>query len=108
MLLVQRFFPGPPVPELFPEVHGQTARSCWRWRIDVQTDVYCGEEFERFLSWPEGRKTSTMNRTRALRVDGGEMLRRAVAFVIGKTVAGIHLVEFHHQAVARHFREHAG
>ena len=49
-----------------------------------------------------------MDRTRAELGNGGEMLRHAVAFVDGETVAGMFRVELQHQAVTRDFGEYAG
>ena len=48
-----------------------------------------------------------MDRAGAQRLNGGQVLGRAVAFVLGKTVAGIEPVKLAHEAVARHLRQDA-
>ena len=53
------------------------------------------------------REAAPMNRARAVRGDGRQMLRRAVPFVPGKSVFRPLPVEFEHQPVARHLRQHA-
>src|SRR5579884_3230140 len=58
-------------------------------------------------SRPEWRKAFSMNRARPAFVDGRIMLWRRVTLVLGETVAGVLLVKFAHQTVARHFGNHA-
>ena len=56
----------------------------------------------------ERPKTFAMNRTRAVLLNGGEVLRRAVAFVFGETVLWKPRSEFAHDPVASDFRNNAG
>src|SRR5437588_11708192 len=49
-----------------------------------------------------------MNWAWAELVDRSVMLRRGISLMRGKTVAGIKLVQFHHDAVASYFGEDAG
>ena len=55
----------------------------------------------------ERSEAAAVDRAGAQRLNGGQVLGRPVALVLGKTVAGIEPVKLAHEAVARHLRQDA-